>query len=63
VNTNSAAEFGNEDPSCETEDAKILLLLFLTLGRHVPEGVLKLRYTKMGTDLSVHAVRGWQAVM
>ena len=36
---------------------------FLTLGRYVPEGVSKLRYTKLGTDLSVHAVRGWQAVM
>jgi len=36
---------------------------FLTLGRYIPEGVYKLRYTKLGTDLSVRAIRGWQAVM
>jgi len=35
----------------------VTIIIFLTLGRYVPEGVLKL-----STDLSVRAVRVWQAV-
>ena len=42
---------------------KFIIIIFLTLGRYITEGVKKLRYTKLGTDLSVRAVRGWQAVM
>ena len=65
---NSRNDFGHDDSTINIVMAIIIIIIiifyyFLTLGRYVPEGVYKLRYTKLGTDLSVRAVRGWQAVM
>ena len=37
----------------------IIYYYFFTLGRYIPEGVLKLSYTKLDTDLSARAVRGY----
>ena len=66
---NSRNDFGHDDSTIDIVMAIVIIIIiiiiisFLTLGRYVPEGVLKLRYTKLRTDLSVRAVRGWQAVM